>query len=55
VVLRQELMSEVWSEGWYGSTKTLDVTMGRLRQKLAEAAPVDRIVTVRGVGFRLEG
>jgi DNA-binding response OmpR family regulator len=48
-------MSEVWSEGWYGSTKTLDVTMGRLRQKLAEAAPVDRIVTVRGVGFRLEG
>jgi DNA-binding response OmpR family regulator len=55
VVSRSQLMAEVWSEGWYGSTKTLDVTIGRLRQKLAKAAPADRVVTVRGVGFRLEG
>jgi DNA-binding response OmpR family regulator len=54
VVSRTQLMSEVWSEGWYGSTKTLDVTVGRLRQKLERASPVDRVVTVRGVGFRLE-
>jgi DNA-binding response OmpR family regulator len=54
VVSRSQLMSEVWSEGWYGSTKTLDVTIGRLRQKLERAAPADRVVTVRGVGFRLE-
>ena len=32
VVPRQQLMTEVWSEGWFGSTKTLDVTIGRLRQ-----------------------
>jgi DNA-binding response OmpR family regulator len=55
VVSRAQLMAEVWSESWYGSTKTLDVTIGRLRQKLAKAAPADRVVTVRGVGFRLEG
>jgi DNA-binding response OmpR family regulator len=54
VVSRSQLMSAVWSEGWYGSTKTLDVTIGRLRQKIERAAPTDRIVTVRGVGFRLE-
>jgi DNA-binding response OmpR family regulator len=54
VVSRAQLMSEVWSEGWYGSTKTLDVTIGRLRQKLEKASPADRVVTVRGVGFRLE-
>ncbi|HET7069317.1 MAG TPA: response regulator transcription factor [Nocardioides sp.] len=54
VVSRPQLMAEVWSESWYGSTKTLDVTIGRLRQKLAKAAPTDRVVTVRGVGFRLE-
>jgi DNA-binding response OmpR family regulator len=54
VVSRAQLMSEVWSEGWYGSTKTLDVTIGRLRQKLEQAAPDERVVTVRGVGFRLE-
>jgi DNA-binding response OmpR family regulator len=54
VVSRAQLMAEVWSEGWYGSTKTLDVTIGRLRQKLEKASPADRVVTVRGVGFRLE-
>jgi DNA-binding response OmpR family regulator len=55
VVSRQQLMSEVWSEGWYGSTKTLDVTIGRLRQKLESVDAAERVVTVRGVGFRLEG
>ncbi|HET9647585.1 MAG TPA: response regulator transcription factor, partial [Microlunatus sp.] len=54
VVSRAQLMSEVWSEGWYGSTKTLDVTIGRLRQKLEKVATSERVVTVRGVGFRLE-
>jgi DNA-binding response OmpR family regulator len=54
VVSRAQLMAEVWSEGWYGSTKTLDVTIGRLRQKLEQVGPADRVVTVRGVGFRLE-
>jgi DNA-binding response OmpR family regulator len=54
VVSRQQLMSEVWSEGWYGSTKTLDVTIGRLRQKLEKADTAEHVVTVRGVGFRLE-
>ena len=48
------MMSEVWDENWYGSTKTLDVTIGRLRAKLEEARLPDRIVAVRGVGFRLE-
>jgi len=54
VVSRTHLMAEVWSEGWYGSTKTLDVTIGRLRQKLETVSCVDRVVTVRGIGFRLE-
>jgi DNA-binding response OmpR family regulator len=54
VVSRSQLMSEVWSDGMYGSTKTLDVTIGRLRQKLEKVPAAERIVTVRGVGFRLE-
>jgi DNA-binding response OmpR family regulator len=54
VVSRERLMSEVWDEHWYGTTKTLDVTMGRLRAKLAEAGVPDRIMAVRAVGFRLE-
>jgi DNA-binding response OmpR family regulator len=54
VVPRGQLMADVWTEHWYGSTKTLDVTIGRLRQKLELAGVTERVVTVRGVGFRLE-
>lgn len=54
VLTRERLMDEVWDENWFGSTKTLDVTVGRLRQKLEESRAPVKIVTVRGVGFRLE-
>lgn len=54
VVTRETLMSTVWDENWFGSTKTLDVTMGRLRAKLEEAGSGVEVVTIRGVGFRLE-
>ena len=54
VVTRDRLMDEVWDSNWFGSTKTLDVTVGRLRQKLEEHEAPARVVTVRGVGFRLE-
>jgi DNA-binding response OmpR family regulator len=55
VVSRDRLMADAWDENWYGSTKTLDVTIGRLRQKLESVGVTDRVVAVRGVGFRLEG
>ncbi len=54
VVSRETLMAEVWDENWFGSTKTLDATIGRLRQKLQEGAAPVVLGTVRGVGFRLE-
>ena len=54
VVSREKLISEVWDENWYGSTKTLDATVGRLRQKLDDARAPAQVTTVRGVGFRLE-
>jgi len=54
VVTREKLMDDVWDENWFGSTKTLDVTVGRLRQKLQTAGSGTHIVAVRGVGFRLE-
>ena len=54
VVTREELLSSVWDENWYGSTKTLDVHVGTLRRKLGdEAEDPTYIHTVRGVGFRM--
>ncbi len=54
VVSRETLMAEVWDENWFGSTKTLDATVGRLRQKLQDSLAPIALGTVRGVGFRLE-
>ncbi|WP_245993950.1 response regulator transcription factor [Nocardioides immobilis] len=54
VVSRETLMAEVWDENWFGSTKTLDATIGRLRQKLQDQDAPVALTTVRGVGFRLE-
>ncbi|MEE1940376.1 winged helix-turn-helix domain-containing protein [Streptomyces sp. TRM 70361] len=50
VVQRQEIMSRVWDENWYGSTRTLDVHVGSLRSKLGNTKWIE---TVRGVGYRL--
>jgi two-component system response regulator RegX3 len=56
VVTREDLMSDVWDENWFGSTKTLDVHIGFLRRKLGDDAADPRFLhTVRGVGFRFTG
>jgi two-component system response regulator RegX3 len=53
VVTREDLMSDVWDENWFGSTKTLDVHVAALRRKLGDdPASPHHIETVRGVGFR---
>jgi Response regulators consisting of a CheY-like receiver domain and a winged-helix DNA-binding domain len=56
---RATLMADVWDDHWMGSTKTLDVHVAALRRKLEQAAgpvtaPLPRIVTLRGFGYRLE-
>ncbi|MEU8975363.1 response regulator transcription factor [Streptomyces monashensis] len=60
-VSRETLMAEVWDENWFGSTKTLDVTMAALRRRLTDAAEthpapshLPHITTLRGHGYRLE-
>ena len=53
VVTREDLMARVWDENWFGSTKTLDVHVRWLRQKLGDGPDAPRYLhTVRGVGFR---
>ena len=53
VVTREQLMDRVWDENWFGSTKTLDLHVRWLRQKLGDDPAAPRYLhTVRGVGFR---
>lgn len=49
---REQLLSSVWCEDFLGETRTVDVHVGTLRQKLGSCGKYIR--TVRGVGYRLE-
>jgi len=48
---RQQILDGVWGYNWFGDTRTVDVHLAQVRKKLDGAVP---IVTVRGVGYRLE-
>lgn len=49
---RRQILDGAWGPGWYGDERTVDVHVAQLRKKLDGRA---HIVTVRGVGYRLEG
>jgi DNA-binding response OmpR family regulator len=53
---REQLLQQVWGWDYVGSTRTVDVHVRWLREKVEDdpAAPT-RIVTVRGIGYRLDG
>ncbi|MCA1636276.1 MAG: response regulator transcription factor [Acidobacteria bacterium] len=53
VATRQQLLDNVWGYDYYGDTRTLDVHIRRLRQKLGACG--DSIETVVGVGYRFKG
>lgn len=49
---RETLMHEVWGEEFIGESRTVDMHIKTLRQKLGEAASC--IKTVVGIGYRME-
>lgn len=55
VLTRDVLIDRIWGPNYYGDTKTLDVHVKRLRSKVEpDPGHPERIVTVRGVGYRYE-
>lgn len=53
VLTRDQLLTEIWGYDFDGETRTVDVHIRTLRQKLG--AKGDIIQTVRGVGYRMGG
>lgn len=53
VVTRDTLLSEIWGYDFDGETRTIDVHVRSLRQKLGDVG--DMIETVRGIGYKLGG
>ena len=52
---REELFREVWEESYMGETRTLDIHISQLRDKITACGGGDVIVTVRGIGYRFDG
>ncbi len=54
-VARDAILNEVWGVEYYGTTRTLDQLVVKLRQKLEDAPAEPKwLVTVHGHGYRLE-
>ena len=53
VIEREEFLDEVWGFAWAGDTRSLDQHIRRLRRRLEADPEAPRVVTVRGVGYRL--
>ena len=54
VFSREELLEQVWGLDFYGDTKTVDVHIRWLREKIEEDPSSPKYVqTVRGFGYRL--
>ncbi len=55
LVTRQTLIHEVWGPEYVGDTRTLDVHIKRLRQKVEDEPHRPRLLkTVRGLGYKFE-
>ena len=51
VLTRDQLLNRIWGYSFDGESRTVDVHIRTLRQKLAEAGEL--IETVRGVGYKI--
>jgi DNA-binding response OmpR family regulator len=55
VFSREQLLEKVWGYDYAGDTRTVDVHVRWLREKIEDdPGKPGRLVTVRGVGYRLE-
>jgi DNA-binding response OmpR family regulator len=51
VLSREALLEQVWGFDYYGETRTVDVHVNHLREKIAASGV--NIVTIRGIGYKI--
>lgn len=53
---REQLLNQIWGYDFAGDTRTVDVHVRWLREKIEdEPAKPTRLITIRGVGYRFDG
>lgn len=56
VLTRERLMEKVWGYEFFGDTRTVDVYIRHLREKLGDDAEEPKFIeTIRGIGYRFKG
>ncbi len=56
VMTREQLLDQVWGYDYFGDTRVVDTAIKRLRGKLKQSSdlPANLVITVRGVGYKLD-
>ena len=54
VVSREKILSEIWDSEMFVEENTLNVTVSRVRKKLKELESDLKVITVRGMGYKVE-
>jgi len=52
---REQLIEDIWGFDYEGDERTVDVHIKRLRQRFSQEDCPFKIITIRGLGYRLEG
>lgn len=53
IISREQLLNELWPKNKKETTRTLDVHISRLRQKLGDVEHAQQIIqTIRGIGYK---
>ena len=54
IVSREKILSEIWDSELFVEENTLNVTVSRVRKKLKDLGSALSVITVRGMGYRVE-
>ena len=54
VVSREKILSEIWDSDMFVEENTLNVTVSRVRKKLKDLESGLQVITVRGMGYKVE-
>ena len=55
IFTRNDLIEQIWGLDYEGDERTVDVHIKRVRERLRELKATVEIVTIRGLGYKLEG
>ena len=54
MVSREKILSEIWDSDMFVEENTLNVTVSRVRKKLKDLESELQVITVRGMGYKVE-